>query len=104
MVVPPPLADLRHPADQWQTVFAATALLAEKLMQNADRCDIEATVSGAGRRFLANLARLFSNTGNGKAAVRDFRVVGRNAAERLRRWRVRRRDGCCNRAPLFNVR
>jgi hypothetical protein len=45
MVVPPPLADLRHPAERWQTVFASTALLAEKLTQNADRCDIEATVS-----------------------------------------------------------
>jgi len=52
MVVPPPLADLRHPADQWQTVFAATALLAEKLMQNADLCDIEATVSAQADDFL----------------------------------------------------
>jgi hypothetical protein len=45
MVVAPPLADLRYPADQWQTVFARILLLAEKSMQNAERCDIRATVS-----------------------------------------------------------
>jgi len=45
MVVPPPLADLRHPAERWQTVFARMMLLAEKSLQNADRCDIQATVS-----------------------------------------------------------
>jgi hypothetical protein len=45
MVVPPPLADLRHPADRWQTVFASTMPLAEKSEQNADGCDIQATVS-----------------------------------------------------------
>jgi hypothetical protein len=44
MVVPPPLGDLRHPVDRWQTVFAATALLAGKSMQNAAQCDIQATV------------------------------------------------------------
>jgi hypothetical protein len=45
MVVPPPLVDLRHPVDRWQTVFAITAPLAGKLMQNAERRDIPATVS-----------------------------------------------------------
>jgi hypothetical protein len=45
MVVPPPFADLRRPADPWQTVFARVMLLAEKSVQNADRCDIQATVS-----------------------------------------------------------
>jgi hypothetical protein len=44
MVVPPPLADLRHPAERWQTVFPRMMLLAEKSVQNADRCDIKATV------------------------------------------------------------
>jgi len=45
MVVPPPFADLRHPADRWQTVFARMMLVADKSVQNADRCDIQATVS-----------------------------------------------------------
>jgi len=45
MVVPPSLADLRHPGYRWQTVFAATVPLAGKLMQNAVWCDIRATVS-----------------------------------------------------------
>jgi len=44
MVVLPPLGDLRHPVDRWQTVFAATAPLASKSMQNAAQCDIQATV------------------------------------------------------------
>jgi len=33
MVVQPPLADLRHPVDRWQTVFAATPPLARKSMR-----------------------------------------------------------------------
>jgi hypothetical protein len=45
MVVPPPFADLRHPTDPWQTVFARVMPLAEKSMQNAGLCDIQATVS-----------------------------------------------------------
>jgi len=45
MVVPPPFSDLRHPADRWQTVFARIMPPAEKSVQNADRCDIQATVS-----------------------------------------------------------
>jgi len=44
MVVLPPLGDLRHPVDRWQTVFAATAPLASKSMQIAAQCDIQATV------------------------------------------------------------
>jgi len=83
MVVPPPLADLRHPADRWQTVFAPMAVLAEKSMQNADRCDIEATVSARaddclpiGRVFLATPA-------TARAATPNFWVVGWKAAERL---------------------
>jgi hypothetical protein len=45
MVVPPPFADLRHPADRWQTVFVRMMPLAKKSVQKADRCDIQATVS-----------------------------------------------------------
>jgi hypothetical protein len=44
MVVPPPFADIRHPADRWQTVFARIMPLAGKSVQNAGRCDIQATV------------------------------------------------------------
>jgi hypothetical protein len=44
MVVPPPFSDLRHPADRWQTVFVRMMRLAEESVQNADRCDIQATV------------------------------------------------------------
>jgi hypothetical protein len=45
MVVSPPLADLRYPGYQWQTVFAAATPLARNSMQNGARCDIRATVS-----------------------------------------------------------
>jgi hypothetical protein len=45
MVVPPPLADLRYPGYQWQTVFAAATPLARNSVQNAVQCDIRATVS-----------------------------------------------------------
>jgi hypothetical protein len=62
MVVLPPLADLRRPANRWQTVFASTMLLAEKSMQNADRRDILATVSMQADEFLPIEARLFRNT------------------------------------------
>jgi hypothetical protein len=51
MVVPPPLADLRHPADRWQTVFASTLPLAKKSLQNANRCGIQATVSRQADQF-----------------------------------------------------
>jgi hypothetical protein len=44
MVVPPPLADLRRPANLWQTVFVSTMPLAGKSVQNADECGIHATV------------------------------------------------------------
>jgi hypothetical protein len=83
MVVPPPWADLRHPADRWQTVFAPTALLAEKSMQNADRCDIEATVSAQADDFLP-IGRVFLATPvTARAAAPNFWVVGWKAAERL---------------------
>jgi hypothetical protein len=62
MVVLPPPGDLRHPAFRWQTVFASTAPLAEKSMQNADRCDIQATVSMQPRKSQAVEPRLFRNT------------------------------------------
>jgi hypothetical protein len=62
MVVPPPLADLRHPADRWQTVFAITVLLAGKSMQNAERCDIPATVSVQAGKSRPIVPRLFRNT------------------------------------------
>jgi hypothetical protein len=45
MVVPPPLADLRHPGCRWQTVFAAVASLVDKSVQIVKQCDIHATVS-----------------------------------------------------------
>jgi hypothetical protein len=44
MVVPPPLVDLRHPAQRWQTVFAEAASLAGESVQNAGWRDIFATV------------------------------------------------------------
>jgi hypothetical protein len=65
MVVPPPLADLRHPANRWQTVFIATALLAGKLMQNAVWCDIQATVSMQAGKSRPIVPRLFRNTEQG---------------------------------------
>jgi hypothetical protein len=61
MVVPPPLADLRHHADRWQTVFARMMLLAEKSVQNADRCDIQATVSAQAGEF-SPIERVFFAT------------------------------------------
>jgi hypothetical protein len=62
MVVPPPLGDLRHPADRWQTVFAPTALLPGKSMQNAAQCDIRATVSMQSGESRPIAPRLFRNT------------------------------------------
>jgi hypothetical protein len=62
MVVPPPLTDLRYPADRWQPVFAATTLLAGKLMQNAAQCDIRATVSMKSGESPPIAPRLFRNT------------------------------------------
>jgi hypothetical protein len=62
MVVPPPLADLRHPANLWQTVFAWTMPLTGNSMQNTERCDIQATVSMQADEFLPIEARLFRNT------------------------------------------
>jgi hypothetical protein len=62
MVVPPPLADLRHPVDRWQTVFDGTAPLARESMQNAERCDIPATVSMQPLQYQRIEPRLFRNT------------------------------------------
>jgi hypothetical protein len=62
MVVPPPLADLRHPVDRWQTVFDGTVPLAGESMQNAERCDIRATVSMQACKSPPIEPRLFSNT------------------------------------------
>jgi hypothetical protein len=62
MVVLPPLADLHRPADRWQTVFASTMLVAGNSMQNADRCDIQATGSAQADEFQPIEPRLFRNT------------------------------------------
>jgi hypothetical protein len=62
MVVLPPLADLRRPANRWQTVFAVPMPLAEKSVQNADRCDIQATPSTQADEFPPIELRLFRNT------------------------------------------
>jgi len=67
MVVPPPLADLRHPAERWQTVFARMMLLAEKSLQNADRCDIQATVSTQADEFPPIQRVFFATPRNEKA-------------------------------------
>jgi hypothetical protein len=65
MVLLPPLADLRRPANRWQTVFAMTMLLTEKSVQNADRCDIQATGSAQADEFPPVEPRLFRNTSQG---------------------------------------
>jgi hypothetical protein len=62
MVVPPPLGDLRRPAERWQTVFASTAPLADKSMQNAAQCDIQATVPIRAGKSRPIVPRLFRNT------------------------------------------
>jgi hypothetical protein len=62
MVVPPPLGDLRRPAERWQTVSAATAPLAGKSMQNAAQCDIRATVAIQAGKSRPIVPRLFRNT------------------------------------------
>jgi hypothetical protein len=62
MVVPPPLADLRHPANRWQTVFASTVPVAGNSMKNADRCDIQATVLAQADQFQRIEPRLLRNT------------------------------------------
>jgi hypothetical protein len=68
MVVPPPLADLRRPACRWQTVFAITAPLAGKSMQNAEQCDIQATVSMQAGKFRQS-SRVFSATPNNALGI-----------------------------------
>jgi len=68
MVVPPPLADLRHPAERWQTVFARMMLLAGKSVQNADRCDIQATVSPQADEFPL-IVRVFCATPPNKRSL-----------------------------------
>jgi hypothetical protein len=83
MVVPPPLADLRHPANRWQTVFAATAPLAGKSMQNAERRDIPATVSMQVGKSRPIVPRLFRNTEQCVRHPRGLDVVGRQPNESL---------------------
>jgi hypothetical protein len=75
MVVPPPLADLRHPADRWQTVFASTMPLAEKSVQNADRCDIQATVSPQADEFPPIVRVFFATPPNKRSLPPNFQVV-----------------------------
>jgi len=62
MVDPPPLIDLRHLGYRWQTVSTTTPLLAAKSMQNAEQCDIRATVSIQAGKSPAIVPRLFRNT------------------------------------------
>ena len=75
MVVPPPLADLRHPAERWQTVFARMMLLAEKSLQNADRCDIQATVSAQADEFSPIQRVFFATPRNEKIGYPTLGVV-----------------------------
>jgi hypothetical protein len=77
MVVPPPLGDLRHPADRWQTVFGSTAPLAGKSMQNAAQCDIRATVPIQAGKSRPIVPRLFRNT---EQCLRQ--ITGLNIASR----------------------
>jgi len=80
MVVPPPFADLRHPADRWQTVFARIILPAGKSVQNADQCDIPATVSTQADKFPPIQRVFFATPRNEKIACPTFWVVGWNRA------------------------
>jgi hypothetical protein len=77
MVVPPPFSDLRHPTDRWQTVFARMTLPAEKSVQNADRCDIQATVSTQVDEFPPIQRVFFATPRNEKAGHPTFRWSGR---------------------------
>jgi hypothetical protein len=83
MVVPPPLADLRHPAARWQTVFARLMPLAEKSLQNADRCDIQATVSTQADESPPIQRVFFATPRNEKIGYPTFWVVEWNPVGRL---------------------
>jgi hypothetical protein len=83
MVVPPPFTDLRHPAERWQTVFARMMLLIEKSVKNADRCDIQATVSAQAGEFSPIQRVFFATPRNEKIGYPTFWVVGWNPVGRL---------------------
>jgi hypothetical protein len=103
MVVPPPLPDLRHPACRWQTVFAATAPLAGKSMQNAERCDIQATVSMQVGKFRRS-SRVFFATPNNALGIREALMW--SAGNRMSRYdaaSILPPGAACPPAP-FNVR
>jgi hypothetical protein len=103
MVVPPPFGDLRYPAERWQTVFARLMPLAEKSLQNADRCDIQATVSAQADEFSSIQRVFFATPRNKKIRYPTFWVVEWRPVGRL--WRNARTDTTPrNRLALFNVR
>jgi hypothetical protein len=103
MVVPPPLADLRHPAERWQTVFARMMLLAGKSVQNADRCDIQATVSAQADEFSPIRRVFFATPRNEKIGYPLFGWSSGTPVGRL--WRNARTDTTPrNHLALFNVR
>jgi hypothetical protein len=103
MVVPPSFADLRHPAERWQTVFARMMLMTEKSMQNADRCDIHATVLPQRDEFPPIRRVFFATPRNKKSGHPTFgRSLGTvPGACDATRAATRYSD---NRAALFNVR
>ena len=78
-------------------------LLAEKSLQNADRCDIQATVSRQAGEFQPIQRVFFATPRNEKIGYPTFWVVERNPVGRL--WRNARTDTTPrNRLALFNVR
>jgi hypothetical protein len=103
MVVPPPFSDLRHPADQWQTVFDGMIMLAEKSLQNADCCDIQATVSTQADESPPIGRVFFATPRNEKAGHPTFRWSGRTVSGAYDATRAPPRYPR-NRSALFNVR
>jgi hypothetical protein len=64
-------------------VFAATAPLAGKSMQNAAQCDIRATVSMQASKSWPIVPRLFRNTEQRVRPSRDPDAVGWQPNERI---------------------
>src|SRR6516162_518117 len=99
MVVLPPLVNLHHPAQRWQTVFASAAAFAANPEITPGRRGIPATASNL-RWQISQSCRVFVATPNnelgiGRAATR--RVVDRmsrsDAAPPPPPWRVRSTSG-----------
>jgi hypothetical protein len=104
MVVPPPLADLRHPAERWQSVFASRMLLAGKSVQNADRCDIQATVSAQADEFPPIERVFFATPRNEKADHPTFGWSDGTVLGACDATRTPTSYPTHNRPALFNVR